>query len=210
MWSPARYKKARNQLSCGGVLCSFPRCSPIVWQMFNVINIDGSLTCGVKICSSKKKIFFSAIFQKYIPRFAVLKLTCTLAALSTRCEVPLQNSVLPYFTKANFPWRTDWWRSKSVFFKSLPSVHGIKFSESQWASSHHTCFNSLCWLQDHGSCHLRCIFQVTASGEDAAVLRGDLSITALSLPFPVTHFPFKAPVCSFPKILSFWDEIFHA
>lgn len=56
--------------------------------MFNVINIDGSLTCGDKICSSKKKkkeSFLQSFKKIYIPRFVVLKLACTLAAF-LKCQ----------------------------------------------------------------------------------------------------------------------------
>lgn len=43
----------------------------VIWQIYNVINTDGSLTCGVKICSAK--YFFSTLFKKYVTRVVVLK-----------------------------------------------------------------------------------------------------------------------------------------
>lgn len=62
VWSLAQYMKAQNQFSSCGVLCSIPRCLRIVWQIYNVINIDGPLTCGVKICSSKNGSSFLQSF----------------------------------------------------------------------------------------------------------------------------------------------------
>lgn len=55
----------------------------VIWQIYNVINTDGSLTCGVKICSAK--YFFSTLFKKYVTRVVVLKVVCTLAALC-KCQ----------------------------------------------------------------------------------------------------------------------------
>lgn len=52
----------------------------------------------------KKESSFMRSFKKYIPRFVVLNLACTLAAFlkSARCGVPFQNSVLLFFYKSEF------------------------------------------------------------------------------------------------------------
>jgi hypothetical protein len=56
----------------------------VVWQIYNVININGPLTCGVKICSAKKTkwffFFFWKLFLKYVS-VVVQKFVFTLAAL---------------------------------------------------------------------------------------------------------------------------------
>lgn len=52
----------------------------VIWQIYIVINIDGSLTCGVNIRSAKYFFFFCTLFLKYVTR-VVLKFVCTLAAL---------------------------------------------------------------------------------------------------------------------------------
>lgn len=55
----------------------------VIWQIYKVINIDGSLACGVKICSAT--YFFSALFKKYVTGVVVLKIVCTLVSLC-KCQ----------------------------------------------------------------------------------------------------------------------------
>lgn len=87
----------------------------VIWQIYNVINIDGSFTCGVKICSAK--YFFSALFKKYVTRVVVLKFVCTLAALF-KCQPDAEFHCNIFFF---FFFYLSLWISgvlKNIFFKS--------------------------------------------------------------------------------------------